>query len=202
LNSQSLKRILPRASHAVIQLNSEPSSAESEHSAGSRSLAKAKTKNKGAGKCIVRITSYRTRLCDPDNLVGKWHLDSLRYARILHDDRPEDITYTITQKKSCTQDAGKDIDRSHHAMKYLFIGGSKDGQQLEMPDNYFSVRVAVLPSFPDLPEGYDYPIDFQYETEDYFKVRFAEQDKTHYLFVHRNVKYPMEQLIKGYVHKN
>lgn len=47
----------------------------------------------------VRITSYRKRECDPDNLVGKFFIDSLRYAGIIHNDRAADIDYSITQKK-------------------------------------------------------------------------------------------------------
>lgn len=61
-------------------------------------LAKAKGKGSNSGKCAVSIVSYRARATDPDALVGKYFLDALRYAGLLFDDRPEDITYEISQK--------------------------------------------------------------------------------------------------------
>ncbi len=52
-----------------------------------------------AGRVHVRITSYRRRLLDPDNLTAKWFLDACRYARLIRDDKPEDITYQVGQEK-------------------------------------------------------------------------------------------------------
>lgn len=51
------------------------------------------------GRVLVSITSFRRRLLDPDNLCGKWFLDCLRYCGLISDDRPEDISYFITQEK-------------------------------------------------------------------------------------------------------
>lgn len=51
------------------------------------------------GRCQIRITSVRSRLCDPDNLCGKYFVDALRYAGIIPDDRAQDIEYTIRQRK-------------------------------------------------------------------------------------------------------
>lgn len=99
MKPEDIKRILPNASKSLIELNSRASSSIVESSVIHGALAEKKTQDRNTGKRVVRITSYRTRLLDPDNLVGKWHLDSLRYARILYDDRPEDIDYQISQKK-------------------------------------------------------------------------------------------------------
>ena len=52
-----------------------------------------------SGRVLVRITSYRRRLLDPDNLTPKWFLDSCRYSRIISDDRPEDISLQLGQEK-------------------------------------------------------------------------------------------------------
>ncbi len=52
-----------------------------------------------AGRVHVRITSYRRRLLDPDNLTAKWFLDACRYSRLIRDDKPEDITYEVGQEK-------------------------------------------------------------------------------------------------------
>lgn len=52
-----------------------------------------------AGRVSVRIVSYRRRLLDPDNLCAKWFLDACRYSRLISDDRPQDITYEVSQIK-------------------------------------------------------------------------------------------------------
>lgn len=51
---------------------------------------------------VVRITSYRCgTLLDPDNLAGgvKYFVDSLRYAGLIPDDRPQDIELQTAQVK-------------------------------------------------------------------------------------------------------
>lgn len=52
-----------------------------------------------SGRVSVRVTSYRRRLLDPDNLCAKWFLDACRYSRLIRDDRPEDITFSVSQEK-------------------------------------------------------------------------------------------------------
>lgn len=53
-----------------------------------------------AGRLLVSVTSYRKRLCDPDNLCPKYFIDCLRYAQIIPDDRPQDIELRVSQEKS------------------------------------------------------------------------------------------------------
>jgi hypothetical protein len=50
---------------------------------------------------LVRIVSRRTRLLDPDNLIGgcKYFIDTARYAGLIPNDSPEDIRLEITQEK-------------------------------------------------------------------------------------------------------
>ena len=62
-------------------------------------LAETERKTLYTGKVLVRITSYRRRLLDRDNLCGKYFLDAARYSRIICDDTPEDIEYQISQFK-------------------------------------------------------------------------------------------------------
>ena len=62
-------------------------------------LGKAQGKAEGSGRFLVRIASYRWRLCDPDGLVGKHLLDCARYAGIIPDDSPKEIDYQIFQIK-------------------------------------------------------------------------------------------------------
>lgn len=50
-------------------------------------------------RVLIRITSYRRRLLDPDNLCGKWFLDACRYSRLVRNDRPQDIELEVSQEK-------------------------------------------------------------------------------------------------------
>jgi hypothetical protein len=54
---------------------------------------------RGAGKCLVRVTSFRCRLLDTDNLTPKWHIDALRYAGCLRGDSPEQAVIQTGQVK-------------------------------------------------------------------------------------------------------
>jgi hypothetical protein len=62
------------------------------------------------GRVLVRITSYRTRLIDPDNLVGKYFVDCLRYCGVLKDDTSACIDYQITQVKVPKTQARTEIE--------------------------------------------------------------------------------------------
>jgi hypothetical protein len=48
----------------------------------------------------VRITSFRRRLIDPDNLCAKYFLDCVRYSGLIEDDSARHITYQIAQEES------------------------------------------------------------------------------------------------------
>jgi hypothetical protein len=56
-------------------------------------------KESHAGRFLVRVTSFRRRLLDPDNLCPKYFVDALRYAGIIPDDTSEDIELVIRQEK-------------------------------------------------------------------------------------------------------
>jgi hypothetical protein len=62
-------------------------------------LAAQEGKRGDPSRVYVCITSYRRRLIDPDNLVGKYFLDSARYCGWLRDDTAADVDYTIRQVK-------------------------------------------------------------------------------------------------------
>jgi hypothetical protein len=63
-------------------------------------LAKEEVQRRTGQKLSVRITSYRKRLIDPDNLCEKFHLDLCRYAGAIPDDAPDRITLETRQEKS------------------------------------------------------------------------------------------------------
>lgn len=54
---------------------------------------------KTLGRCVILITDYRIKLLDEDNASPKKEVDSLRYARLIPDDRPQDVKLFIRQKK-------------------------------------------------------------------------------------------------------
>lgn len=62
-------------------------------------LAAPEGEARNPGRFLVSITSFRTRLLDPDNLAGKYFLDCCRYAKLIPGDRQEDIEYSIRQIK-------------------------------------------------------------------------------------------------------
>ena len=75
--------------------------AESEPVVRHESLGAATREEAHATRLRVRIISRRRRLLDPDNLTGgcKYFLDCCRYAGLIPDDRPQDITLEVTQEK-------------------------------------------------------------------------------------------------------
>jgi hypothetical protein len=68
--------------------------------AGNEPLETVKIQESYSGKYVVRVVSYRSRLCDEDNLCEKFGVDFLRYAGILEKDSP-DKTHIITTQKKC-----------------------------------------------------------------------------------------------------
>jgi hypothetical protein len=101
MKREQVKAMFPNASESTIKVNLDrgPSGTDTESSVCNGPLAKTKAKDRNTGKRSVRITSYRVRKCDVDGLCGKWHLDALRIAGLIHDDTEDDITYQISQKK-------------------------------------------------------------------------------------------------------
>lgn len=54
-------------------------------------------------RVLLRVTSFRCRLLDPDNLCPKYFIDCCRYAGLIPDDSPEFITLQVTQEKVKTK---------------------------------------------------------------------------------------------------
>lgn len=62
-------------------------------------LATPQVKGANPPKFLVRVTSYRTRLLDEDNLAEKYHIDTCRYAGLLPSDAPGKAQIKTSQKK-------------------------------------------------------------------------------------------------------
>jgi hypothetical protein len=98
-------RRMPAAGEKLSHENSNPPQVPiPKRSAGYGTLAAPKAKARNPKRIPVRITNFSRRLYDPDNVMGKWHLDCCRYAGILKDDREQDIILTVTQEKVATKE--------------------------------------------------------------------------------------------------
>jgi len=88
-------------SHENHNFAGEPSGSKSEQVIRHEPLAEAQGETGNAAGIQVRITSYRRRLLDPDNLAGgcKYFVDCCRYAHLIPDDRPQDIELITRQVK-------------------------------------------------------------------------------------------------------
>lgn len=87
------------------------SSAKPEQAVCHEPVAEAVRENADAARVSIRITSYRRRLLDPDNLCPKYFIDCLRYAGLIKNDREQDIELTVRQSKVKTkQEERTEID--------------------------------------------------------------------------------------------
>lgn len=51
------------------------------------------------GRCLIRITSFRRRLCDERNLYDKHFVDALKEAGAFVDDSPKFVQVEVIQKQ-------------------------------------------------------------------------------------------------------
>lgn len=85
------------------------SCAESKQALRIEPLAAQEAQGGDIQRSVVSITSYRCRLLDPDNLCIKFHIDAIRYAKIIKDDTAEDIEIILRQIKTKTRKEEKTI---------------------------------------------------------------------------------------------
>lgn len=64
-----------------------------------RSLAARKAKGINPGRFLIRVTSFRRRLLDEDNLCEKYVVDCCRYAQLLPGDAPGTTRIETRQEK-------------------------------------------------------------------------------------------------------
>jgi hypothetical protein len=85
---------------AFLDLKSGSRNSKPKRPVRNEPLAKNEGKEKNTGRIHIRFTVYRKRLIDPDNIIAKYLIDSLRYAGAIPDDRAKDITLEIKQEKT------------------------------------------------------------------------------------------------------
>ena len=87
-----------RAANALKARHQRPASPQPEPTVLNAPLGAEETKGQDTRR-RVKISSYRVRLLDPDNMCVKYHIDGLRYAGIIKDDTAEDIEIFVHQQK-------------------------------------------------------------------------------------------------------
>ncbi len=98
MNATELKLRLPNASPTFIRLNAtDAGQADIPHSdtgpspklerhTGNGTVGEVSVQKGNRGRFLVRVTAYRTRLLDDDNVCEKFHVDLCRYAGIIPGD--------------------------------------------------------------------------------------------------------------------
>ena len=102
MNRQQILEKFPKASESFIRANEDNRVSPSpvpQRPVRNEPLATTEGKESHAGRISVRVTSYRKRLIDPDNLCVKYFIDCLRYAGILRDDTAACVALTVAQEK-------------------------------------------------------------------------------------------------------
>lgn len=106
MTPNQLKRLFPNASQATIRANTDShaegqrKSPQSKCSTSDVTLVENKDKKDDPKRITISYRVFRSRFCDPDNLLLKWHTDALRYEGLIKDDRYEDIEIRVQQFKS------------------------------------------------------------------------------------------------------
>lgn len=75
-----------------------------ECSLSARTLGAAENEKGNTGRVLIRITSFRLRLIDEDNLCEKYIVDCCRYSGLLPDDNPEQTKIEVCQEKVRTKE--------------------------------------------------------------------------------------------------
>lgn len=100
---EQLKKLFPRGTESFLRANSEPSRAQPEPAFRNEPLGAAQGEESYPTRFSIRLVSFRTRLCDPDNLAGKFFVDAIRYEELVPDDTAEIVDYHISQRKVKTK---------------------------------------------------------------------------------------------------
>ena len=103
MTKNEITRRFPNASAAFIAANLDPENsgpaAVVEHDPGDASLAAKALQRRDRRQFFVRVTSFRRRLLDEDNLCAKYHVDLCRYAGAIPDDAPGQVKIEVGQVK-------------------------------------------------------------------------------------------------------
>lgn len=111
MNRDTLKRLFPNASESflALHLDGQTSSPFVERGFRDGPLAEKEAQDSHTGRFLVRVTSFRRRLLDQDNLCEKYHVDCCRYAGLLPADSPDRAEIKVGQIKVKSKDEEKTL---------------------------------------------------------------------------------------------
>lgn len=103
MSPEDLRRLFPNASTSTIKRNAqaggEARNAEPEPVVRHEPVGKKPREEKVSTRFHVRLTSFRSRLIDPDNICPKYAIDCCRYCGWLPDDSAKYMTFEVKQEK-------------------------------------------------------------------------------------------------------
>lgn len=99
MNEQTFRQLFPNSSKDVLAANRGLLDTIPQPSLCDEPVATQGREDQNPTRCVVRITSFRCRPVDPDNLCPKFFVDALRFAGAIHDDREKDITLEVSQRR-------------------------------------------------------------------------------------------------------
>ena len=111
MTPEELKRVFPNASESTLRRNfattfaahvlvdGSRETAELESDISNGALGKVQVQKGTSGRFLVRVTSFRRRLLDEDNLCEKYHCDLCRYSGIISGDSPATTQIEVCQQK-------------------------------------------------------------------------------------------------------
>lgn len=88
-------KVLPKSTGVIAEL---------ERNISNGTLGQEKIQEPTRPKFFVRVTSFRRRLLDEDNLCEKYHVDLCRYSGALPSDSAKEARIKVNQKKVKTQE--------------------------------------------------------------------------------------------------
>jgi len=104
----NIQKLFPNASKDFIARNS-PQAAILESDIRAPSLGEKKVERRNSEGFLVRVTSFRKRLLDEDNLCEKYHVDLCRYAGIISCDSPDKVKIEVRQEKVGSKEVEKTL---------------------------------------------------------------------------------------------
>lgn len=112
MNATELKLRFPNATDDFLRLNATKGGAAGvldndsrpapvlERDIGDGALGALPVQKATGRRFLVRVTAFRTRLLDEDNLAEKYHVDLCRYAGVIPDDCPGQTKIEVCQQKA------------------------------------------------------------------------------------------------------
>lgn len=83
----------------VKKTRRKPQGSKPERPVRSQPLGAAEGEKGNTGSVLVRVTSLRSRLIDPDNLTPKYFIDCCRYCGWIEDDTASHVSVETRQEK-------------------------------------------------------------------------------------------------------